>query len=139
MKGATSIKADVTDAVVRLQDVGKVYAEGDVKVAALRGVTFDIPRGRFATIVGPSGSGKTTLLNLVGCIDTPTTGRLEVRGQDIGVLSDNALTNFRSRNIDGGTPMTAASHIRARHVSRLPRVLPVAQFCHSTRINSEGD
>jgi putative ABC transport system ATP-binding protein len=50
-------------------------------------------------IVGPSGSGKTTLLNLVGCIDTPTSGRLEVCGEDIGTLSDNALTDFRSRNI----------------------------------------
>ena len=50
-------------------------------------------------IVGPSGSGKTTLLNLIGCIDAPTSGRVEVCGEDVGRLSDNALADFRARNI----------------------------------------
>jgi putative ABC transport system ATP-binding protein len=85
--------------VVRFRDVGKVYDDEGLHVTAIRSVTFDIPRSRFAMIVGPSGSGKTTLLNLIGCIDTPTTGRLEVCGQDIGALADDALTDFRSRNI----------------------------------------
>src|SRR5262249_37425587 len=85
--------------VVRFRDVGKVYDDQGLRVTGIKRVSFDIPRQRFAMIVGPSGSGKTTLLNLVGCIDTPTTGHLEVCGQDIGALSDDALTDFRSRHI----------------------------------------
>jgi len=85
--------------VVRFREVGKVYDDEGLRVTAIRSVTFDIPKKRFAMIVGPSGSGKTTLLNLIGCIDTPTSGRLEVCGQDIGTLGDRALTDFRSRNI----------------------------------------
>jgi putative ABC transport system ATP-binding protein len=88
-----------TGAVVRFANVGKVYDDEGLGVTAVKSVTFDIPRGRFAMIVGPSGSGKTTLLNLIGCIDTPTTGRLEVCGEDVGALEDDALTDFRSRNI----------------------------------------
>src|SRR5579864_2156010 len=80
--------------VVRFREVGKVYDDEGLRVTAIKSVTFDIPKKRFAMIVGPSGSGKTTLLNLIGCIDTPTSGRLEVSGQDIGTLGD-----FRSRNI----------------------------------------
>jgi putative ABC transport system ATP-binding protein len=85
--------------VVRFRDVGKVYDDDGLRVTAVKSVTFDIPKRRFAVIVGPSGSGKTTLLNLIGCIDTPTSGRLEVCGEDIGALDDRALTAFRSRNI----------------------------------------
>jgi putative ABC transport system ATP-binding protein len=85
--------------VVRFREVGKVYDDEGLRVTAIRSVTFDIPKKRFAMIVGPSGSGKTTLLNLIGCIDTPTSGRLEVCGQDIGTLGDRALTDFRSRSI----------------------------------------
>jgi ABC-type lipoprotein export system ATPase subunit len=58
--------------VVRFREVGKVYDDEGLRVTAIRSVTFDIPKQRFAMIVGPSGSGKTTLLNLIGCIDTPT-------------------------------------------------------------------
>jgi putative ABC transport system ATP-binding protein len=85
--------------VVRFQEVVKTYDDEGLKVTAVNGVSFDIPRQRFAMIVGPSGSGKTTLLNLIGCIDTPTTGHIEVCGQDVAKLSDNAVTDFRSRNI----------------------------------------
>jgi len=85
--------------VVSFDGVGKVYDDDGLRVTALRDVTFNIPRRRFAMIVGPSGSGKTTLLNLVGCIDTPTSGRLRVCGQDIGAMSDRELTDFRSKNI----------------------------------------
>jgi putative ABC transport system ATP-binding protein len=86
-------------AIVRFHDVVKTYEEDGLKVEAIRGVTFTIARGRFTTIIGPSGSGKTTLLNLVGCIDKPTRGRLEVCGEDIAAMSDDALTDFRSRRI----------------------------------------
>ena len=85
--------------VVRLRDVGKIYDDEGLRVTAIKSVSFDIPERRFAMIVGPSGSGKTTLLNLIGCIDTPTSGHIEVCGQDVGDLGDNAITDFRSRNI----------------------------------------
>jgi putative ABC transport system ATP-binding protein len=86
-------------AVVSFRQVGKVYDDNGLRVTAIKSVTFDISRRRFAIIVGPSGSGKTTLLNLMGCIDTPTSGRLEVCAQDIAALNDRELTDFRSRNI----------------------------------------
>ena len=85
--------------VVRFQNVVKTYDEDGLKVEAIRGVSFAIPKGRFSMIVGPSGSGKTTLLNLIGCIDRPTSGALEVCGEDVGTLSDDQVTDFRSRNI----------------------------------------
>lgn len=85
--------------VARLQEVVKTYDDEGLRVTAVDGVTFDIPRQRFAMIVGPSGSGKTTLLNLLGCIDTPSSGRIEVCGQDVAALSDDAVSDFRSRHI----------------------------------------
>lgn len=88
-----------TGPVVSFKDVRKVYDDEGLKVTAIKSVTFDIPSRRFAMIVGPSGSGKTTLLNLIGCIDAPTSGQLEVCGQDVGLLRDDAITDFRSRNI----------------------------------------
>lgn len=85
--------------VVRLDHVAKTYRAGAIEVAAIRDISLEIPAHRFSMIVGPSGSGKTTLLNLIGCIDTPTGGRVEVCGTDIARLSDNALADFRARNI----------------------------------------
>ena len=85
--------------VVRFSDVVKIYDGDGLAVTAIGGVSFEIPRGRFAMIVGPSGSGKTTLLNLIGCIDRPTSGHIEVCGQDVAQLSDNALSDFRARDI----------------------------------------
>jgi putative ABC transport system ATP-binding protein len=87
------------EAAVRLRGVAKTYASGSVAVAALKGITLDIPSHRFTMVVGPSGSGKTTLLNLIGCIDAPSAGTVEVCGQAIGTLGDNALSDFRARNI----------------------------------------
>ncbi|MCX7381467.1 MAG: ABC transporter ATP-binding protein [Alphaproteobacteria bacterium] len=84
---------------VRLDCVEKTYAEEGLRVTALAGITADIPRGRFVMIVGPSGSGKSTLLNLIGCIDRPTTGTVEVAGQKIAEFSDDALTDFRARAV----------------------------------------
>jgi putative ABC transport system ATP-binding protein len=85
--------------VVVLRDVVKSYAEDGLSVTAVAGVSLAIARGRFAMIVGPSGSGKTTLLNLIGCIDRPTSGTVEVCGTATGGLSDNRLSLFRARNI----------------------------------------
>ena len=85
--------------VVCLRNVVKTYDGGGVKVQAVDGISFDIMRQRFTMIVGPSGSGKTTLLNLIGCIDVPTAGSIEVCGEDVAKLSDNKVTDFRARNI----------------------------------------
>ena len=89
----------MADPVVRLTNVEKVYAEDGLRVAAVRDVSFEVQPRRFSMIVGPSGSGKTTLLNLIGCIDVPSAGSVEVCGQAIAELSDDALADFRSRNI----------------------------------------
>jgi putative ABC transport system ATP-binding protein len=89
----------MTGPVVRLTNVEKVYAEDGLRVAAVRDVSFDVQPRRFSMIVGPSGSGKTTLLNLIGCIDVPSAGRIEVCGEPIAELSDDALADFRSRNV----------------------------------------
>jgi putative ABC transport system ATP-binding protein len=85
--------------VVSLRRVVKTYGDNGLKVTAVNDISFDIPRKRFAMIVGPSGSGKTTLLNLIGCIDKPTTGKIEVAGQDVAKLNDNKITDFRAKNI----------------------------------------
>jgi putative ABC transport system ATP-binding protein len=84
---------------VRLREVVKTYDGDGLKVTAVAGISLEIPRRRFAMIVGPSGSGKTTLLNLIGCIDMPSAGRIEVCGEDVAALSDNRITDFRARNI----------------------------------------
>jgi putative ABC transport system ATP-binding protein len=86
-------------AVVRLENVVKTYRGGEIAVSAVNGISLTIRRQRFTMIVGPSGSGKTTLLNLIGCIDVPDTGRIEVCGDDTGTLSDTEITDFRARNV----------------------------------------
>ncbi|HUK66059.1 MAG TPA: ABC transporter ATP-binding protein [Anaeromyxobacteraceae bacterium] len=86
-------------AVVRVDAVSKTYRLGKTEVPALRGVSLEIHRGEFLSIAGPSGSGKTTLLNLIGCIDTPTSGRVLVDGQDTKDLSERALTELRLHRI----------------------------------------
>jgi putative ABC transport system ATP-binding protein len=90
---------DPAEPIVRLDAVEKTYEEGGLRVPALAGITADIPPGRFVMVVGPSGSGKSTLLNLIGCIDRPTRGSVEVAGQRVARLSDDALTDFRARAV----------------------------------------
>ena len=82
-------------AIVSLKDVVKTYRLGTVEVPALRGVSLDVHIGDFISIAGPSGSGKTTLLNLIGCVDTATSGTVLVDGHDTQHLSDRELTNLR--------------------------------------------
>jgi putative ABC transport system ATP-binding protein len=82
-------------AIVSIQDVVKEYQLGKVTVPALRGISLEVHPGEFISIAGPSGSGKTTLLNLVGCVDTATSGVVRVAGQDTAQLSERALTDLR--------------------------------------------
>ncbi|MBM4352322.1 MAG: ABC transporter ATP-binding protein [Deltaproteobacteria bacterium] len=81
--------------VVVLENVSKEYPLGKLVVPALKDVSLSIGAGEFVSIAGPSGSGKTTLLNLVGCVDTPTSGVVRVDGLDIGRLSERELTRLR--------------------------------------------
>ncbi|HZY04704.1 MAG TPA: ABC transporter ATP-binding protein [Anaeromyxobacteraceae bacterium] len=86
-------------AIVTVEDVSKIYTLGKTEVPALRDVSLAIQPGEFLAVAGPSGSGKTTLLNMVGCVDTPTRGRVVVDGQDTSVLSERALTDLRLNRI----------------------------------------
>lgn len=85
--------------VITTKDVTKVYNPKTIPVKALRGVNLTITEGEFTAIIGPSGSGKTTLLNIIGGLDRPTSGYVEVGGIDISELSDNQLIDFRRDNI----------------------------------------
>ncbi len=86
-------------AAVRLDDVHKTYGRGEVAVHALRGVDVEIAAGQLVVVLGPSGSGKTTLLNLVGGIETPTSGRIVVGGRDLSDLAERDLTSYRRTEV----------------------------------------
>jgi putative ABC transport system ATP-binding protein len=86
-------------AIVSVREAVKNYTLGHVVVPALRGVTLDVLEGDFLAIAGPSGSGKTTLLNLMGCVDTPTSGSVEVTGKDTRQLTERELTSLRLHTI----------------------------------------
>lgn len=85
--------------IIQLDNVKKVYTLGKTEVHAVRGVSFAIEKGDFASIVGPSGSGKSTILNLIGCIDQPTDGRVIINGTATEGLKDKALTNLRHETL----------------------------------------
>jgi len=92
-------EAAATPVLIRARDVTKVYTLGDQVVRALDGVTFEIAEGEFVAIMGPSGSGKSTMMNLIGALDQPSTGGLEIAGQDIAHMSSDALAELRNRFI----------------------------------------
>ena len=85
--------------MIRIEKVTKVYRMGQVDVHALRGVSLDIAKGEFLTIMGPSGSGKSTLMNVMGCLDSPTDGTYHLHEQDVSRLSDTQLAHIRNREI----------------------------------------
>jgi putative ABC transport system ATP-binding protein len=85
--------------LVRIRDVHKFYSRGTERIDVLKGVSLEIPAGDFLALMGPSGSGKTTLLNMLGGIDTPTQGLIEVGGVSIGNLSGGALSRWRATHV----------------------------------------
>lgn len=85
--------------LLEVQSLSKTYGTGDIAVHALKAATFSVPKGEFVAIVGESGSGKSTLLNMLGALDTPTSGKVFIDGKDIFSMQNQALTVFRRRNI----------------------------------------
>lgn len=89
----------MAETIIKLENVWKVYQLGRVEVPALRGVSLEITRGSFVSIMGPSGSGKSTLLNMVGCLDFPTKGKVFLGGKNISLLSENELAQLRGKTV----------------------------------------
>ena len=85
--------------MIQTRDLWKSYPMGTETVHALRGVSLDIERGEFVAIMGPSGSGKSTLMNLIGCLDTPTTGHYALNDKDVSRMNDDELARIRNQEI----------------------------------------
>ena len=85
--------------MIRMDGIQKTYRVGDVEVPAVRGISLHIRKGEFVAIMGPSGCGKSTLMNLMGCLDTPTSGSYLLDGQEVAGLDDDALSTIRNRKI----------------------------------------
>ena len=85
----------MSETLVRVRDVHKYFTRGSERIDVLKGVNLDIPRGEFLALMGPSGSGKTTLLNLIGGLDAPTGGDVEVNGVKISTLGGGQLSRWR--------------------------------------------
>jgi putative ABC transport system ATP-binding protein len=89
----------MSEAIVSLRNIEKRYVRGKQRVEVLQGLTLDIPKGEFVALMGPSGSGKTTLLNLIGGLDTPTSGEITVAGQRLDKLSSGRLSRWRANHV----------------------------------------
>ena len=85
--------------LLEVKNISKIYGNGEAAVHALKDVSFSVPKGEFVAVVGESGSGKSTLLNMIGALDTPTSGKVYIDGQDIFSMKERSLTVFRRRNI----------------------------------------
>lgn len=85
--------------LLEVKSISKTYGSGETAVHALKNVSFTVPKGEFVAVVGESGSGKSTLLNMIGALDTPTSGKVIIDGKDIFSMKDSNLTVFRRRNI----------------------------------------
>ena len=85
--------------VIELENVQKIYSMGDEKVYALKGISFSVEQGEFISIMGPSGSGKSTCMNVIGCLDTPTSGIVRIDGMETLKMKEKALAELRNRTI----------------------------------------
>ncbi|HEV3394261.1 MAG TPA: ABC transporter ATP-binding protein [Chthoniobacterales bacterium] len=98
MDGRQSVRA-VGPIVIDIENITKDYVMGEEIVRALRGVTLQIRRNEYLAVMGPSGSGKSTLMNMLGCLDTPTSGRYEFNGRNVKDMDDDELAAIRNREI----------------------------------------
>lgn len=89
----------MAESVIRLDDVSRYYMMGEFIVKALDGVSVDISHGEFTAIMGPSGSGKSTMMNLIGCLDTPTSGYIDIDGENTAGLNEAELAYIRNRKV----------------------------------------
>lgn len=89
----------MSEAVIKVRDLSKVYELGEISVHALRDVSLDIYPGEMVAIMGPSGSGKSTLMNMIGCLDSPTSGEYYLDGEEVSQLEDDALAAVRNKKI----------------------------------------
>lgn len=87
------------NALISLEGIQRLYSMGDETIYALRGIDLQIKRNEYVALMGPSGSGKSTLMNLIGCLDSPSSGSYWLNGQDVAGLSDNRLAQIRNREI----------------------------------------
>src|SRR5437588_4501845 len=85
--------------LIRLQEISRRYQMGAETIHALREVSVEIERGEYVAIMGPSGSGKSTMMNIIGCLDTPTSGQYELNGIQVSQMDDNQLAEVRNREI----------------------------------------
>ena len=85
--------------IINVKDIKKSYIVGTQEVHALRGINLSVEKGEFISIMGPSGSGKTTLMNIIGCLDTPTSGEYELNGNQVSQLNDDELARIRNKEI----------------------------------------
>lgn len=87
------------DSLIHIENISKIYNPGENEVHALDHVSLDIQTGEFVAIIGQSGSGKSTLMNMLGCLDTPTSGRYILSGEDVSCMTDNQLSDIRNKQI----------------------------------------
>ena len=85
--------------LIRLESISKLYGSGDAQVAALRNFSLRVAQGELLAVMGPSGSGKSTLMNILGCLDSPTSGHYWFAGEDVSRLSESQLAHVRNRRI----------------------------------------
>jgi len=122
-RGDHEAPGDFAEALIRFRHVIKIYRVADTGVVALDGVDFDIRAGEFLAVVGPSGSGKSTILNMIGGLDRPTAGTVEVEGRDLGRLEEDALTAYRRDRIGfvwQGTARNLVPYLNVLENVRLP-------------------
>jgi putative ABC transport system ATP-binding protein len=91
--------ASMNEELIRLIDITRFYKLGTEIVKALRGITLNIRKNEYVALMGPSGSGKSTLMNILGCLDTPTSGSYLLNGKDVSKMNDNALAEIRNKEI----------------------------------------
>ena len=99
ISGPTSMVRPKGDVVIRIEGITKEYVMGESVIRALRGVDLLIHQNEYLAVMGPSGSGKSTLMNMLGCLDTPSSGRYEFNGKDVASMEDDELAEIRNREI----------------------------------------